>query len=136
MDDPRLNTSRHIVFNLSQPDKSLLLLGPLAESAGGWGLCRDLRSKEKITVFADKNDADYATLRALCQAGKERLETIKRFDMAEFRPRKDWVREMQRYGVLAGSEISSPLDVYATEQKYWSSLWYQPPGQQRDVPSR
>jgi cytochrome c553 len=133
MDDPRLNTSRHIVFNLSRPEKSLLLLGPLAESAGGWGLCRDLRSKEKITVFADTNDADYATLRAMCQAGEDRLETIKRFDMSEFRPRKDWVREMQRYGILARSELSNPLDVYATEQKYWSSLWYQPLGQQREA---
>jgi hypothetical protein len=131
MDDPRLNTSRHIVFNLSRPERSLLLLGPLAESAGGWGLCRDLRTKEKITVFANTDDADYVTLRAMCQAGKERLDMIKRFDMPEFRPRKDWVREMRRYGILARSELSSPLDVYATEQKYWSSLWYQPLGQQR-----
>ena len=41
LDDPRLLTSRHIVFNLSRPEKSLILLAPLAESAGGWGLCRD-----------------------------------------------------------------------------------------------
>ena len=36
-DDPRPITSRHIVFNLSRPEKSLMLLAPLAESAGGWG---------------------------------------------------------------------------------------------------
>jgi hypothetical protein len=126
MDDPRLNTSRHIVFNLSQPEKSLLLLGPLVESAGGWGLCRDLHSKEKVTVFSDTSDPDYAVLKAMCSAGTERLEAIRRFDMPEFRPRKDWVREMQRYGVLAKSDLTKPLDVYAIEQKYWSSLWYQP----------
>src|SRR6185369_13055496 len=40
LDDPRLLTSRHIVFNLSRPEKSLMLLAPLAKEAGGWGLCR------------------------------------------------------------------------------------------------
>ena len=40
LDDPRLLTSRHIVFNLSRPEKSLMLLAPLAREAGGWGLCR------------------------------------------------------------------------------------------------
>ena len=39
LDDPRLLTSRHIVFNLSRPEKSLVLLAPLAKEAGGWGLC-------------------------------------------------------------------------------------------------
>ena len=117
---------RHIVFNLSRPEKSLLLLGPLAQSAGGWGLCRDPRSKEKVSVFSDTKDPDYAVLLAMCSAGVERLETIRRFDMPEFRPRKDWVREMQRYGILAESDLKGPLDVYAIEQKYWRSLWYQP----------
>jgi hypothetical protein len=40
LDDPRLLTSRHIVFNLSRPEKSLMLLAPLAKEAGGWGLCQ------------------------------------------------------------------------------------------------
>ena len=40
LDDPRLLTSRHIVFNLSRPEQSLMLLAPLAKEAGGWGLCR------------------------------------------------------------------------------------------------
>ena len=39
--DRRLNTSRHIVFNLSRPEKSLFLLAPLARAAGGWEQCRD-----------------------------------------------------------------------------------------------
>ena len=40
LDDPRLLTSRHIVFNLSRPVQSLMLLAPLAKEAGGWGLCQ------------------------------------------------------------------------------------------------
>jgi hypothetical protein len=126
--DPRLNTSRHIVFNLSRPEKSLLLLAPLAESAGGWGLCRDPKSKEKVTVFTDTRDPGYQTLLAMCNAGKQRLDQIKRFDMPDFRPRKDWVREMKRYDILpAGFSGYEPLDVYATEQRYWQSLWYRSP---------
>jgi hypothetical protein len=127
MKDPRLNTSRHIVFNLSRPENSLLLLAPLAETAGGWGLCRDPKSKEKAVVFADKNDPGYVVLKAMCVAGKEQLDRIKRFDMPNFRPRQDWVREMKRYGILSPALASeSPIDVYATEQKYWRSLWFTP----------
>ena len=40
MDDPRLRQSRHIVFNLTRPEKSLVLLAPLARAAGGYGICR------------------------------------------------------------------------------------------------
>ena len=40
LDDPRLLTSRHIVFNLTRPEKSLMLLAPLAKEVGGWGLCQ------------------------------------------------------------------------------------------------
>jgi hypothetical protein len=125
MKDPRLNTSRHIVFNLTHPEQSLLLLAPLAESAGGWGLCRDPKSREKVTIFSDTLDPDYVTLKALCTTGKDRLDQIKRFDMAGFRPRKDWVREMKRYGILDGDfEPNASVDVYAVEKKYWQSLWY------------
>jgi hypothetical protein len=34
---------------------------------------------------------------------------------------------MKRYGILAAdAKPESGLDVYATERKYWESLWYQP----------
>ncbi len=127
MSDPRLNTSRHIVFNLSRPEKSILLLAPLSEKAGGWGLCRDPKTKQPVTVFADAADPGYQKLLAMCQAGKERLDQIKRFDMPGFRPRQDWVREMKRYGVLPESlGPSDPIDAYAVEERYWESLWHQP----------
>ena len=85
LNDPRLRMSRHIVFNLTQPEKSLLLLAPLAESAGGFGLCRDEHGKP-ATVFTETADADYEKLLAMATAGKEYLDTIKRFDMPGFRP--------------------------------------------------
>ena len=127
MGDPRLNTSRHIVFNLSRPEKSLLLLAPLAAAAGGWSLCRDPKSNQPANVFPDTTDADYQTLLAMCAAGRDQLARIQRFDMPGFRPRADWVRELKRYGILAAAfQPGDAVDVYATEQRYWRSLWYQP----------
>jgi hypothetical protein len=127
MDDPRLLTSRHIVFNLTRPEKSILLLAPLAESAGGWELCRDAKSNSPATVFADTNDAGYQALLALVTAGKDFLAKNTRFDMPNFRPRVDWVREMKRYGILPDSvKPEEVTDVYGIEQKYWESLWHHP----------
>jgi cytochrome c553 len=130
-DDPRLNTSRHIVFNLTRPEKSLFLLAPLAEAAGGWGLCRpEGTAKDGRGIFAGRDDADYQTLLAMCTAGRDHLARIKRFDMAGFRPRVDWVREMKRYGILSmDTAEAGPIDYYAVEQRYWRSLWHQPGGQ-------
>ena len=47
--------------------------------------------------------------------------------MKAFRPRQDWVREMQRYGILP--ECVTPDDVtdtYGVERAYWASLWHAP----------
>jgi hypothetical protein len=126
--DPRLNTSRHIVFNLSRPEKSMLVLAPLADKAGGWGLCRDPKTKQPVTVFAGTADPDYQALLALCARGKAQLDQITRFDQPGFKPRLDWVREMKRYGILpAAAGLAGPIDVYAAERNYWESLWYHPP---------
>jgi len=119
MDDPRLKHSRHIVFNLTRPEKSLALLAPLAKTAGGYGTCGN--------VFTSRDDPGYRALLAMCEAGKQRLETIKRFDMPGFRPREEWVREMKRYGILpADTKPGAPINVYEVECQYWKSLWYNP----------
>jgi hypothetical protein len=124
VDDPRLALSRHIVFNLTRPEKSLLLLAPLAEGSGGLGLCRDDQGKA-ATVFAGTDDPDYQKLLAMVTAGKESLDTIKRFDMPGFRPRPQYLREMKRYGVLAPDHPDdAPVDPYELDRRYWESLWY------------
>ncbi len=127
LDDPRLLTSRHIVFNLSHPEKSLMLLAPLAKAAGGWELCRDPKSGATANVFATRNEADYQALLAMVTAGTDFLAEHKRFDMPGFVPRTDWVREVQRYGILTDEVKPSEItDVYAVETKYWESLWHAP----------
>jgi hypothetical protein len=113
--DPRLQFSRHILYNLSRPAKSLLLLAPLAREAGGYGICG--------TVFTDTQDPDFDTLLAAIDRAKGYLERISRFNMPGFRPAPEYVREMQRYGVLAPGER---VDVYETDRRYWQSMWHQP----------
>jgi hypothetical protein len=127
MNDPRLKHSRHVIFNLTRPEVSRILLAPLAKAAGGYGLCRAKDAAPGTgAVLPDKNDAGYKTLLAMVDAGKRRLDEIKRFDMPGFRPRPEWVREMKRYGVLpaAFDLAKDPIDVYAVERQYWESLWH------------
>jgi hypothetical protein len=126
LNDARLRLSRHYVFNLSRPEKSLLLLAPLAKASGGYGLC-DTNSPQ--AVFGSAADPDYQKLLAMATAGRDRLAQLKRFDMGGFLPRPEWVREMRRYGVLPQDAKPAEIeDVYAVEQKYWRSLWYEAPG--------
>jgi hypothetical protein len=132
-DDVRIRWSRHLVFNLSRPDKSLILLAPLGKQAGGYGLCRPAGAASGAgAVFADKTDPDYEKLLALCHAGKDFLDQIKRFDMPGFQPPAMYVREMKRFGILpAAPGPAGRIDVYATDQAYWRSLWWPsaiPPG--------
>jgi hypothetical protein len=133
VDDPRRRISRHLLYNLTRPEKSLLLLAPLSKNAGGFGLCKtawggEAASAEPAEVFRSTGDPDYQTILTAITDAKKHLDEIKRFDMPGFRPRYDWVREMKRYGILpAGTAAEEVTDVYAVERAYWESLWYQPP---------
>jgi hypothetical protein len=125
-----IRRNRHIVFNLTNPDQSLMLLAPLAENAGGSGTCREIgKGPGGGAVFTSTGDPDYQAILAMCTAGKRRLEAVKRFDMPGFKPRPEWVGEMKRCGILAPDFDANcaTLDVYATEQAYWKSLHYHPP---------
>ncbi len=132
-DDPRRRLARHLLYNLTRPEKSLLLLAPLGRASGGFGLCRSVPAGPAApgapgAVFAHRDDPDYQTILAGIQAGQAYLTHIKRFDMPGFRPRADWVREMKRYEILpADTPPNSPVDVYGVERAYWASFWYQPP---------
>jgi hypothetical protein len=130
-DDVRCRMARHRIFNLTRPEKSIILLAPLAAQAGGYGSCRqrlaDGSLGKPVTVFEDTSDPDYRAILALCLAGKNHLEKIKRFDMPGFRPLPSYVREMKRFGILpADLPENTPIDIYAVDQAYWRSLWYNP----------
>jgi hypothetical protein len=119
--DPRLQFSNHILYNLSRPEKSLQLLAPLAKSAGGLGICGE--------VFLSTGDPDYSLLLAGIQESKAYLESITRFNMPTYRPTPEYVREMKHYGILPTThQVTDPIDVYATDQRYWESQWHKPAG--------
>jgi hypothetical protein len=123
--DPVARYSPDILFNLARPEKSLVLLAPLAKEAGGYGSCA---AKGQPPVFADTSDPDYRKVFAPIERAAARLAEIKRFDMPGFRPNEHYVREMKRFGVLAPSFdlAKDPIDVYAADEAYWRSLWHAP----------
>ena len=133
-DDPRLRFSRHILYNLTRPERSLQVLAPLAQEAGGFGICVDDGGDP---VFRDGNDPDYAILLAAIQRTNDRLDEIKRFDMPGFRPQGPYIREMKRFGILPQEfDGDSSVDTYALDRAYWESLWWRPESGEVSVASR
>lgn len=127
-----LRFSRNNLFNLTRPELSRMLRGPLAREAGGLGRCRELDAEGRVTtrtavVFKSTADPDYQKLLGSVREAKAQLDRITRFDMPNFKPRPEWVREMKRYGVLPESaQPEGGIDVYAAERKYWEKLWWRP----------
>jgi hypothetical protein len=133
--------SRHTIFNLTHPDLSLALTVPLAKSAGGFAegplpdaapVPEDLSRAPRLimhgVVFASTDDPDYRAILAHLQTARDRLNTIKRFDMPGFKPAAAYIREMKRYGILpadfdAGKTMVSTYDL---DQKYWQLFWHKP----------
>ena len=117
--DPRLQFSRHVLYNLSRPEKSLLLLAPLDKNAGGYGICG--------SVFEGADEADLKILLTAIDDAKAYLERITRFNMPGFQPAPEYIREMQRFGILPATYRPGDLiDVYETDRRYWQSMWYRP----------
>jgi hypothetical protein len=120
------------LYNLTHPDKSMILMAPLRTEAGGYGWCKakstDGQPSKPARIFADTQDPDYQAILRAIQTAKTQLNEIKRFDMPGFRPNRPYVRELKRYGVLpADFDLGKdPIDVYETDRAYWRSLWYQP----------
>jgi mono/diheme cytochrome c family protein len=106
--------------NLSRPEKSYVLLAPLAKEAGGLGLCKE-------PVFTSKDDPLYRQTLASIRDAHDRLMAGKRFDMPGFRPNEHYLREMQRFGFLPGDlKPTDPVDCYAVDRAYWDSFYHQP----------
>jgi hypothetical protein len=119
-DDVRKKFSRQLLYNLTNPEQSTLLLAPLAKSAGGYESCGK-------AIFKNRKDPRYRKILNGIERTKQHLDRIKRFDMQGFVPRSEYIREMQKYGVLPpDTRPSDVTDIYSLEQQYWQSQWYQP----------
>ncbi len=91
--DPQTKYSPHILVNMTRPECSPLLLGPLAKSAGGWESCGP--------VFADTTDPAYQQLLGSLRRGKAEADVRPRYGTPGFRPNRQYIRELKRYGILA-----------------------------------
>lgn len=124
----KVQFSRHILYNLTRPDKSVLLLAPLAKSAGGYA--EDNKKDAHPVVFKNTSDSGYQTILKGIDKTKRLLEDIGSFEMPGFKPRGAYVREMKRYGILPASfDVDrDALNVYDTDRLYFESLWHTPIG--------
>ncbi|MDP6543424.1 MAG: hypothetical protein QGH60_05490 [Phycisphaerae bacterium] len=114
-------------FNLSDPEKSLVLTMPLN------GMIRKVKKDGKtvdecVKVFKDTKDPGYQAILAAVRKEKGKLDRIKRFDMPGFRPNKHYLREMKVYGVLPKDFdlAKDPANPYELDRKYWESHWHKP----------
>ncbi|MCY2953942.1 MAG: hypothetical protein NTU53_18525 [Planctomycetota bacterium] len=124
--DPRIRFSRHILYNFTRPQKSLLLLAPLAKAGGGYGICGK-KQDAAADVFVDTADSDYQTLLASINEAKRAIDAMRSPGMPTCRARAEYVREMKRFGILPDTlEGNTPFDVFAADRAYWKSLWYRP----------
>lgn len=125
----KMNEPKHCwnLYNLSHPEKSMILLAPLAKEAGGYGWCKD--NYGQPVGFRDTSDPDYQRILTAIRAAKARQEKAGRYDMPGTRPNEHYVRWMKRFGVLPDSldPAETPIDPYETDRKYWRALWHHPP---------
>jgi hypothetical protein len=110
--------SAHVLLNMSRPECSPLLLGPLPKSAGGWASCPG--------GFSGTQDPGYQSLLAALRSSKERLDAVARYGTPQFRPNRQYVREMKRFGVLPAQfdPAHDAIDVFRIDQEYWKEFWY------------
>ncbi len=66
---------------------------------------------------------------AVFRLGKEESDKRPRYGTPGFRPNRQYIREMKKYGVLPADfdPASSPIDIFATDQAYWRTYWHTPP---------
>jgi mono/diheme cytochrome c family protein len=117
--DPLTKYSSQILVNMTRPALSALLLAPLAKEAGGWGSCG--------TVFADKDDDDYKRLLGILERAKAAADVRPRYASPGFRPNRQYIREMKKYGVLPPDfdPDHSPIDFFQADQNYWRTYWHE-----------
>ncbi len=115
-----LRFSAHVLLNLSRPECSPLLLGPLPKSAGGWASCPH--------QFEGTEDVDYRTLLTDIRGRNQQLAATARYGMPGFKPNRQYIREMKRFGVLPAQFDPGvdPVDGFSLDQEYWKLFWYHP----------
>ncbi len=110
-----------VLTNLTNPEASRMLVSPLSKRAGGRGICGG-------GGFTGKDDPLYQSVLAAIRNASNTLNSQKRFDMPGFRPNAHYIREMQRFGILAEDlDPKRSINPYDVDRAYWDSFAYRPP---------
>ncbi len=120
--DPIARYSANILLNFSRPALSSLLLGPLSKKAGGYASCGE--------IFKGTGDSDYQRLLGLIEKAKSALDEEPRYATPTFKPNRQYIREMKKFGILPPQFdlAKDPIDVFELDQAYWRAAWYSPDG--------
>lgn len=117
--DPARYYSWHVILNATRPDKSAVLLAPLAKEAGGWGICPN--------VFKSLEDTDYQLMTAALVNWQTAWQKGRAFGAPTFQVNRQYLREMKRFGILPKHTRVEEVDPYETDRRYWELFHY--PGQ-------
>ena len=80
--------------------------------------------KTNVTLVFSANQA----LLAAMHNGKRQMDQVPRFGTPAFKPNRQYVREMKRFGVLKQdfNLDREPINIFETDQRYWKLFWYEP----------
>ena len=88
-----------LLYNFSEPEKSLILTIPLAKSAGG--SAEGLENKSHPVVFKDKSDKNYAAILSAITAASKILKEKSPFcDSCDFRSTPGYVKKLKDLKIL------------------------------------
>jgi hypothetical protein len=106
------------LLDLTNPEQSAFLRVPLAKAAGGL-------EHHGHAIFKDKNDPDYQFALACIQRGQKVFADRPGWGMQGWKPNKDYIREMKRFGILPRlfDSAKDDFDPFKVDQQYWQSLW-------------
>jgi len=120
-------------YNVTHPDKSLLLLAPLAKQAGGLGWCEKNSRKRadapEPPVFTSRDDPDFKALRTFVDQILEQYGQPRWFQ--EYFVYQDfYLREMKRFGALQENEDPYAIGPWKLDQRYFEQVYQVGPNPQ------
>jgi cytochrome c2 len=121
------------VYNVTRPEKSLLLQAPLAKEAGGLGLCRrrddSAEGAPQGPIFADTDDPGYQALHGFVKGVVGQFGQPRWFQEGHM-PARWYIREMKRFGALPEDydPMNPTLSGYEIDERYFNILYEMGPG--------
>jgi hypothetical protein len=107
-----------VLINATRPEKSAVLLAPLAKEAGGWEACPN--------VFESKDDPDYKIMLSAAANWQAEWQKSHAFGSPTFQVNHQYIREMVRFGILPENTLAQNVDPYETDRRYWEMFDYKP----------